>query len=749
MIKKFLNRKRLNIYEEEYVYVEKLVFFDRVEKFKSFLKKIDYDIKNDPWKLLSLSYRYFSYKIADYLISNGADIHIEDDYPLRWMALNGELNEVKKLVSLGANIRAKNNHALALSSLKGHLDVVRFLIENGANADACIQIMSGLIRNKKIDVFKYLFDHVSLNISYSIDILVSVFECNKVDIFEYLLDKGKIDINNINIIYLIGANLKNKKLINRVLSMMHEKQNINHFLIASASGGNMNGMKAALSFGADIYAEKGLAVARAIRSGNYRTTKYLIEKMDNISEKGSFLHIAAESKNLKIVKLLIKKGIDIHINDDDAFIEACRRSCKNIIKYLLNKGANINAQEGRALIHACTMGEFDIVRLLVKNGADVNVKNGTPLIAASIYFDIVKYLVEKGANVCAQNSMALINSVRKGNLKTIKYLIDKGADPFAHGQKAFVNACVSNDINIVKYFIELGIDISYNNNEALTAALREAASKDVLMLLLERGAYTEDLRAIMKCILCNYIDILKIMKKNNKENFFIHEDEKTIFAFIKNKRIILTPFGTGDLETFLLSGNGFDESVKRFIKRCERIININNPKYREEFSELCKENNFEKIMEFINDGFKLDCDDLLINLKNLIMADGFETFKIIIKNYLDRTIFDCIKDELFLYSVEIGNMKFIRYFIDIGMDLYVLENEILYTCVLKENEEILKFFESLDDSIIHFKDENGIILYLSNQDIVFCQYFEGSLEDFKDENPVAYKMIINKIKTAI
>ena len=70
------------------------------------------------------------------LIENGADIHAENDWALRFSADNGHLNVVKYLVENGANIHTQDDHALCWSAGYGYLDVVKYLVENGANIHA-------------------------------------------------------------------------------------------------------------------------------------------------------------------------------------------------------------------------------------------------------------------------------------------------------------------------------------------------------------------------------------------------------------------------------------------------------------------------------------------------------------------------------------------------------------------------------------------------------------------------------------
>ena len=81
------------------------------------------------------------------LLEKGADIHVDDDYALRWASKNGHFDIVKFLVENGADVHAWNNHALRLASENGHFDIVKYLVENGAdihaNYDYALMVVAG------------------------------------------------------------------------------------------------------------------------------------------------------------------------------------------------------------------------------------------------------------------------------------------------------------------------------------------------------------------------------------------------------------------------------------------------------------------------------------------------------------------------------------------------------------------------------------------------------------------------------
>ena len=146
------------------------------------------------------------------------------------------------------------------------------------------------------------------------------------------------------------------------------------------------------------------------------------------------LHIACNSvhPNIEIIKLLLgKEGVDVNIQNIDEFGGdgeetplhiACRYSNAEVVKLLLDKGANVKIQnqEGNTPLHnvCSTIGSFeqntkDVVELLVENDADVNAQNNdeeTPLYCLLLYkpdklrITIALYLIDKGGKWISKHS---------------------------------------------------------------------------------------------------------------------------------------------------------------------------------------------------------------------------------------------------------------------------------------------------------------------------------------------------------
>lgn len=165
--------------------------------------------------------------------------------------------------------------------------------------------------------------------------------------------------------------------------------------------------------------------------------------------------IADDRIKTKIVKMLIRAGCNVNLQDNDgntALSVATRYSDIKIVKLLINAGSNVNLhnREGwTALMIASRYSNIKIVKLLIDAGADVNMQNSNKWIAlmmASRYSTVekVKLLIESGSNI---------------NLQDIT------------GWSALMLACRGSKTETVKLLLDAGSDVNLQNNEGLTALM--------------------------------------------------------------------------------------------------------------------------------------------------------------------------------------------------------------------------------------------------------------------------------------
>ena len=128
------------------------------------------------------------------------------------------------------------------------------------------------------------------------------------------------------------------------------------------------------------------------------------------------LHIAAYSKDIPLVQMLLKYDARVDIKDrKQAQALQGAVECPAVVRLLLEYGSEVNAQDagGRiALCRAAFMGNTETVDILLANGADVNhatLRGETPLhwAAEGGYATTVRKLLAAGALVNAKSSYGL------------------------------------------------------------------------------------------------------------------------------------------------------------------------------------------------------------------------------------------------------------------------------------------------------------------------------------------------------
>lgn len=87
--------------------IDKVLMFcdsDDINRWESYEKMFETTFLKKRYSSITEASRYGNLMCVKYLVSVGADIHVDDDYSLRCSARYGHLEVVKYLVSLGADI---------------------------------------------------------------------------------------------------------------------------------------------------------------------------------------------------------------------------------------------------------------------------------------------------------------------------------------------------------------------------------------------------------------------------------------------------------------------------------------------------------------------------------------------------------------------------------------------------------------------------------------------------------------------
>lgn len=233
-----------------------------------------------------------------------------------------------------------------------------------------------------------------------------------------------------------------------------------------------------LSFGT-VQGQSAKQVKKLIRDGNVKAISELIASGKSITtykRQGTLLHIAAEYKQLEIVKLLVDKGADLNLRNKLKYTPLMISTSSewrndSIAAYLINHGADLNV----AGDHGTTA---------LRN--TIHIGTGSPNVP------IFKLLVSKGADIsysCKEccNRTAFLFSCAWGTEEMVRVLLDKKTDinqVDCDGLNGLMYAIKLKNIPVIKQLLQAGISPDHKDNKQQSAMDYALKSKDAEIIAL-------------------------------------------------------------------------------------------------------------------------------------------------------------------------------------------------------------------------------------------------------------------------
>ena len=152
--------------------------------------------------------------IIKFLLNKGADVHENDEGPLRICAKSCRIDIIKLLLKYGANPHIYHSEPLVISAMEGHIKVVNLLLNYCASEIALYEAFRCCIIEDHIDVAELLLANgVDINSDKCDDILMDCIEFSKTKILKLLLKKGiNVHAENDRALKICVMNNKIKKL---------------------------------------------------------------------------------------------------------------------------------------------------------------------------------------------------------------------------------------------------------------------------------------------------------------------------------------------------------------------------------------------------------------------------------------------------------------------------------------------------------------------------------------------------------
>ncbi|MBI1215895.1 MAG: hypothetical protein GC185_08765 [Alphaproteobacteria bacterium] len=230
----------------------------------------------------------------------------------------------------------------------------------------------------------------------------------------------------------------------------------------------------------------------------------------------NLLHYAALVGSKEAVEMLDACGANIHApTAPDGYtpaILAARAGKLATLEFLKLNGANLDAQarsRATALNEACTRGHAACAHFLLENKAKIKDSAGRfrlPDIVAAAeqgHREIVEDLLAHGAKIDTRDSAgrsALWWALYRGHHDLAQELMDRGADTSLSdddGMTMLMAAIMGGGTDSARRLLDEGVPVNEGAKSGDTAlhytaySNRKAAARDIAVLLLERGAWTD------------------------------------------------------------------------------------------------------------------------------------------------------------------------------------------------------------------------------------------------------------------
>ena len=443
-----------------------------------------------------------------------ADLNEQDKdgiTPLHLATYYGDIDIVKALIAKKVDLELKDSKgrtALHFAAKKDQLEVAEILIQEGANIDS-------------IDKFNMTSLHIAVHYASAEFVEFLIKKEAKVDIPS---QEGKtpLAIANHQIKFPFSGNVNDEEQKNIALKKVAVLKGMNpapYSLVGSSSNSASNTKK----------------LLEAFNENDVELATNLIKNLskDDLENKidlsgASLLHIVSLNGQTEIIKLLLDKGVNVNVKNDNGNtplnLSALNGETKTV-NFLLTNGANPNLEDKQLntpLHYAVFLGEEKAVEDLLKAGANVyslNKESKTTLDIANTIQDeakrnaITKLLTTQKVAFKESKDKAslstpeviflyneIIDAIEKNNLESIKTKIERLSREDLNYQDEKGNsllhfAVVKDRSDIVEFLLQNQADVNQVNIKG-SSPLQIAAygeKKEIVTILLKHEAKVDQI----------------------------------------------------------------------------------------------------------------------------------------------------------------------------------------------------------------------------------------------------------------
>jgi len=439
-----------------------------IDAYERAMAKVNPYIDLDADAMLMMAIKLGHLDKAVQALDNGADVHQEEDLPIRNAAKFGHLDILKTLVSRGADYHVYSDAPLCIAAENGHLDIVKHMIslQCDVNADAG-EALTYAAKNGHMDVAVELLAQ-GADIHASKDCALRYCISSKqYAMMDFLIARGADPTAKEGDALLRACQTEDLGLVQRLASTYSFKQKT----VADC-------LSAAIDLKNDVIFDDLLMLYPVYEDVKYKLLKESVEKdyahgadkilalgMQDTSSYKLFFLQALHNTSMPMINVFAKHGFtpsSFAYSDFDR-----KKKLPDILK-------------------KCCMQSLDVLRVLLDNG----IGKPAPLHAAYAFayqqHDIAEYLLQTPALCESRLNELGQTAIAHGDERLLKIVLDKGYDPAAESRRSLFHACAKNHPGMISHLLYLGVDIKKADETVINFALEKRAYL-CLAALLDHG----------------------------------------------------------------------------------------------------------------------------------------------------------------------------------------------------------------------------------------------------------------------